>query len=99
MTQKALKNLSKSESIFKKFPDMETFNNSFFTFENNHWFMFVLSWFPDPSKPLVFLPCCRAEKTRAKHGRKKISEGMTHNLLKAIRTDDHLEKVILSEFF
>ena len=76
---------------------MEGFNNCFFTNENNSWFVHALFWFPDPLKPLVLLPCGRAEKTRAKYGRKKISEGFTHNLMKAVRSDDHLEKVIISE--
>lgn len=97
MNQTNLNNYTERKPIFKKLPDMQGFNNSFFTFENNRWFSFVLFWFPDPLKPLVFLPYGRAEKTRAKYGRKKISEGMTHNLLKAIRSDENLEKVILSE--
>jgi len=76
---------------------MEGFNNCFFTPENNSWFVHTLFWFPDPLKSLVFLPCGRAEKTRAKYGRKKISEGFTHNLMKAVRSDGNLEKVIISE--
>lgn len=97
------KSMKKRVGITKK-PDSSGFNISFFTHENMLWFdQVILNWLPPRDKHLVFLPCGSAEKTRGKvrngvvDERKFISEGLGHNLLKPIREDETLEKVILSE--
>lgn len=82
----------------KKLPDGESFNNSFMTKSNLIWFNFVISnWYPDENKPLIALPCGKANKTRNKYGKKMISQGMGHQLLSAITRCDKFERVILSE--
>lgn len=60
-------------------PEQPGFNSSFLTPENDAWFNLMLEWLPDPSKPLVFLPCGSAAKTRAKFGKKFISQGTTRS--------------------
>lgn len=75
----------------------DAFNTSFYTRVNMEWFQRVLRWLPDPAKPLVFLPCGSAAKTRARYGKKMISKGLTHAYMSAITRDTALERVILSE--
>lgn len=76
----------------------EFFNGSFYTPDNIKWFDFISEiWLPDPQKHLVFLPCAMGDKTRAKHGKKVFSESTTHQFMRAIRTEERFEKVVLSE--
>lgn len=85
----------------KRKKDGESFNNSFMTPDNIQWFNFVFSeWLPDPKKPLVFLPCGGAFKTRNENSsdtRKFISKGMGHQVMAIITRDSQYERVILSE--
>ena len=94
----------KTKVGISKKPDSSGFNVSFFTHENMLWFnQVIMNWMPPVDKHLVFLPCGNAEKTRGRvrngevDDRKFISEGLGHNLLKPVREDEDLEKVILSE--
>jgi predicted RNA-binding protein len=48
-------------------------------------------------KPLVFLPCANANKTRAKYGKKMFSHSTTHQFLSAITRCDDFERVVASE--
>ena len=66
--------------------------------ENYDWFFdVIMNWLPDPSKPVVFLPCGSAEKTREKYGKKMISQGRGHQYLSSITRDPRFEKIIISE--
>jgi predicted RNA-binding protein len=74
------------------------FNTSFLTPENMRWFATkVLGFLPDAAKPLVFLPCGSAAKTREKFGKKMISQGLGHQLMSAVTREPSFERVILSE--
>jgi hypothetical protein len=61
------------------------------------WFARVVNWLPDQAKPLVFLPCGSAAKTRAKFGKKMISQGLGHQLMSAVTRETAFERVIHSE--
>nr|MDO8085330.1 hypothetical protein [Candidatus Sigynarchaeum springense] len=78
-------------------PEQGAFNSSFLTPQNMRWFARVVHWLPDPAKPLVLLPCGSASKTRAKHGKKMISQGLGHQLMSAATRNAAFERVILSE--
>jgi predicted RNA-binding protein len=87
-------------SILNKHSDGEGFNNSFLTKTNTIWYHYLLNWFPDKNKPVVFLPCAKAEKTRTNpifDGRKFISQSTTHQFLSAITRNTEFEHIILSE--
>lgn len=76
----------------------ELLNADFYSYESQNWYRFVMeNYVPDQSRPLVFLPCANANKTRKIYGKKKISESMTHQLLSVITKNDYFEKVIISE--
>lgn len=81
----------------RKKPEQEAFNVSFMTPANTRWYHYVLNWLPQESKPLVFLPCAAAYKTREKFGKKKISQSTTHQFLSAITLCTDFEQVIISE--
>ncbi len=81
----------------RKQPDTHAFNESFFTVENMKWFNRVLSWSPGVDKPVVFLPCGSAAKTRTRYGKKMISQGLGHQLLSAVTREPAFECIILSE--
>ncbi len=74
------------------------FNYSFMTKENMRWFKSIaLNWLPNSKKPLVCLPCASGNKTRAKFGKKVISQCTSHQLLGPVTRDKRFEHVILSE--
>jgi len=83
----------------KKLKDHLAHNASFLTPSNIRWFNYVLmNWLPPESKPLVFLPCARANKTRnEKDTRKFISQSMSHQFLSKITRNKIFCKIILSE--
>ena len=89
---------SKMKGI-EKTADKQGFNNSFMTTQNIIWFHEVMKWLPDREKPLVFLPCAAARKTRGKNNdlRKFISQSTTHQFLSSITRNKSYERVILSE--
>jgi hypothetical protein len=82
-----------------KLADMGSYNCSFMTVANIRWFNFVImNWLPDAHKPLVFLPCGRANKTRTEADpRKFISRSTTHQFLSKITRNNDLDRIILSE--
>jgi hypothetical protein len=86
----------KNGSIKKK-PEEKGFNQSFFTTENTKWYNYVVNWLPNRKKPLVFLPCASAAKTRAKYGKKMFSHSTTHQLMSSVTRCELFEKVVLSE--
>lgn len=81
----------------KKLPDLPGFNQSFFTTANTLWYNYAINWLPNRKKPLVFLPCANANKTRKKFGKKMFSHSTTHQFLSAITRCDDFEKVVASE--
>ena len=82
----------------RRMPEIDGFNTNFLTPANMDWFNnVVLKWLPDPAKPLVCLPCGSAAKTRAKYGKKMISQGTGHQFMSAVTRDARFERVILSE--
>jgi len=99
ITRTTPKNISKSS--LRKLPEQPPVNASFMTPENIRWFNFVLlNWTPALSKPLMFLPCGCANKTRnlfEGDSRKFISQSTTHQFLSEITRNSHYEQVILSE--
>ena len=85
-------------SKLNRLNDLPAKNASFMSFENMKWFNLIVSWVPDVKKPLVCLPCARANKTRTtKDPRKFISNSVSHQILSAITRDPYFERVILSE--
>jgi hypothetical protein len=73
-------------------------NESFMSMDNLMWFHFVVNYLPPENKPVVFLPCGNANKTREKNaGRKFISQGMSHQLMSKITRNPNYTKIILSE--
>lgn len=88
----------KKMSKLNRLNDLPANNASFMSFENIRWFNFILSWEPNKEKPLVLLPCARANKTRTKQDpRKFISRSVSHQFLSAITRNSSFERVILSE--
>ena len=83
----------------KKTADQPGFNSSFMTTLNIVWFHEVMKWLPDREKPIVFLPCAAARKTRGKNNdsRKFISHSTSHQFLSAITRNEAYELIILSE--
>lgn len=83
----------------KKLKDHPAHNASFLTPENIRWFNYVImNWLPPESKPLVLLPCARANKTRTeKDSRKFISQSMSHQFMSRITRNEAYCRVILSE--
>jgi len=74
------------------------FNASFLTESNTNWFnKKLLAYNPDNQKPIVFLPCASARKTRCKYGKKKISQSTSHQFLSVITRDKRFTKIIISE--
>lgn len=85
-------------SKLKHLNDLPANNASFMSFENIRWFNFIQSWEPNKEKPLVLLPCARANKTRTEQDpRKFISNSVSHQFLSAITRNSNFERVILSE--
>lgn len=87
------------KSVLNKQEELPAFNESFFSSKNMKWFYFVMSYLPPLDKPLVFLPCGSANKTRGKNGdpRKFISQGFSHQIMSKITRNDAYCKIILSE--
>lgn len=56
-----------------------------------------MNWLPPKKKPLIFLPCANADKTRKKYGKKMFSHSTTHQFLSVITRCDDFEKVVISE--
>lgn len=86
----------RSRNIAKQI-EAPAFNESFFTMENMKWFNKVLSWSPCAGKPVVFLPCGSAAKTRTRFGKKMISQGLGHQFMSAVTREPGFECIILSE--
>lgn len=85
-------------SKLNRFNDLPANNASFMSFENIRWFNFIQSWEPNKEKPLILLPCARANKTRTEQDpRKFISNSVSHQFLSAITRNSNFERVILSE--
>lgn len=97
MSSDQIPNPSKKNKMASKFADMPPKNESFMTKDNIQWFHYILKYFPDVDKPIIFLPCGRANKTRSKDGRKYISQGMSHQFMSKITRNDNYTKIILSE--
>lgn len=77
---------------------MDPFNNDFYSTENQQFYCKILAEYTPPlDKPIVFVPCANANKTRKKYGKKKISESTSHQYLSAITKDSKFEKIIISE--
>lgn len=73
------------------------FNDDFNNPPNVAWFERVMNEKFDTKKPIVFLPCALAGKTREKYGKKKISQSMSHQMMSAITRNPYIEKIIMSE--
>ena len=72
------------------------FNDDFKNPANVEWFKSVMKEkFPD--KPIVFLPCASAGKTRVKFGKKQISQSTSHQYMSKITRNPTIEKIIISE--
>jgi len=84
-------------STLQKKEEQKGFNQSFFTTKNTKWYHYAKNWLPNKRKPLVFLPCANAAKTRAKFGKKMFSHSTTHQLLSAVTRCELFERVVLSE--
>lgn len=80
-----------------KQPEQAPKNESFMSNENLIWFHFIMNYLPPINKPVVFLPCGSANKTRKLDGRKYISKGLSHEFMSAITRNDTFCKIILSE--
>jgi len=74
-------------------------NDDFYTSANQRFYAKCLRYYERNTinKPIVFLPCANASKTRGKYGKKRISQSFTHQLMSAITRDGSLEKIIISE--
>jgi hypothetical protein len=97
MEKQPLQPATKKHNIAKQ-AEAPGFNTSFLTPANMRWFATkVLGFLPDPAKPLVFLPCGSAAKTREKFGKKMISQGLGHQLMSAVTREPSFDRVILSE--
>lgn len=79
-------------------PELPPKNESFMSMANLTWFHFVINYLPPENKPVIFLPCGNANKTRGQNdGRKFISQGMSHQLMSKITRNPQYCKIILSE--
>ena len=87
----------KKSKFVKKVKDSPGYNNSFMTTPNLKWFHLIMNWLPDPTKPLVLLPCGKASRTRGIDGRKYISKSVTHDFLRAVSKNKSYERIIVSE--
>jgi len=85
------------KSVLNKQIELPPKNESFMSNDNLTWFYFVLNYLPSIDKPLVFLPCGNANKTRGLDGRKYISQGFSHQLMSKITRNNNYTKIILSE--
>jgi hypothetical protein len=90
--------MEKKYSVIRQ-KEQAPLNESFMSTPNLIWFHFALNYLPPTSKPLVFLPCGSANKTRGQNGdsRKFISRGLSHQLMSAITRCEKYSKIILSE--
>lgn len=91
------KKIRKGGTGLKHHKCQKGFNQSFFTTKNTIWYNYVLHWLPNKRKPLVFLPCASAKKTREKFGKKMFSHSTTHQFLSEITRCKDFEQVVLSE--
>ena len=71
-----MENSTQHKHWLRRMPEIDGFNTNFLTPANMDYFNNVaLPWLPATAKPLVFLPCGSAAKTREKYGKKMISQG------------------------
>lgn len=96
-SNKNLVNTRQKKFSLQKKPDSPGFNQSFFNVPNTFWYNYVINWLPHKKKPLIFLPCANASKTRKKYGKKMFSHSTTHQFLSAITRCEDFEKVVISE--
>jgi hypothetical protein len=82
-----------------KLKELPERNANFMTIPNIRYFNLIMAeYLPPINKPLVFLPCGRANKTRTQTDlRKYISQGTTHQFMSKVTRCEDYEKVIISE--
>jgi hypothetical protein len=98
--QKKIYDFNKKQSYknsLKKLSEKPGFNQSFFTTKNIYWYNYAINWLPNKKKPLVFLPCANADKTRKEFGKKMFSHSTTHQFLSEITRCNSFERVVISE--